>query len=72
MARGGTPSAWPSARAAPMSQPITAPGRMRSWPPRRCARSQTCAPSQVSGRFSLAGQSGHAPPRPSQGVQAVQ
>ena len=61
MAKGGTPSARPSASAAPMSQPITAPGRMRSWPPRRCARSQTCAPSQVSGRFSLAGQSGHSP-----------
>ena len=43
-----------------MSQPITAPGITRSWPPRRPTRSQTCQPSWVCGRFSRAGQSGHA------------
>ena len=40
-----------------MSQPITAPGVTRSWPPRRPTRSQTCQPSRVSGRFCRAGQS---------------
>ena len=58
-ATAGTPSAAAIASAAPMSQPITAPGITRSWPPSRPTRSQTCQPSYVSGRFSRAGQSGH-------------
>ena len=41
-------------------------GMTRSWPPRRPTRSQTCQPSKVSGRFSRAGQSGHALPQAAQ------
>ena len=61
MAGAGTPRAVPSASAAPMSQPSTAPGTARSWPPSRSARSETCQPSQVSGAFSRSGQSVHQP-----------
>jgi hypothetical protein len=49
-----------------MSHPMTAPGAMRSWPPRRWVRSQTCQPSTVCGRFSLAGQSGQGPAQAAQ------
>ena len=59
------PSACAMASAADMSQPMTAPppmpAAMRSWPVSRCARSQTCQPSGVSGRLTRAGQSGHGP-----------
>ena len=64
--RGAIPRADASASAAPRSQPITAPGTTRSWPPRRRARSQTCQPSKVSGRFSRAGQSGQVWPQAAQ------
>ena len=47
-------------------QIVTAPGMTRICPPRRCTRSQTCAPSSVCGRFSLAGQSGQGPAQAAQ------
>jgi uncharacterized protein with PIN domain len=63
---GFRPSAWPRARAAPMSQPMTALPATRIWPPRRPTRSQACQPSWVWGWFSRAGQSGHCFPQAAQ------
>ena len=67
---GSIPRARARASAAVMSQPMTAPPpipmAMRNCPVRRCARSQTCQPSSVRGRFSRAGQSGHGPVQASQ------
>ena len=54
---------WPARRV--MSQPRTAPGMARIWPPMRCARSQTCQPSMAQGRVQdLAGSPGSALRRP--------